>query len=1305
MRCLRSLPSILTVLFLCTGLIAQNPAVLPRIAGPVNDKSMVVLGGNVPTAARAEFDQGPALASTQLSNVRLVLARSSEQQAALDKFDVDLLDQSSPNYHQWLTPEQFGKLYGPADSDIAAIVAWLESNGVRVNPIAPGRTTIDFSGTVQQIEDMLHVSIHSFEINGEQFFANIDNPSIPAALAPVVSGVGHLNTIRPKPQHVAGQMGLFDKSSGKLQAVAQTSLRGPHAELTSPSNNSLYLVPGDAATIYNTPNSVLNANFASGASYSGTGVTIGIGGDSTVTAGIVGGYRTAFLGEASPTLPAVSYCGQQTAPPPAAQPTCSGSSLGLGIGTGDKDEAYLDMEIAGGLAPGAAIHYYASADLGGAIQAAINQNTVDIFSLSFGACELDLTTADNQTINGWWQQAATQGIAVTVSTGDDGSAACDQNPQSGSGIATGGLRVSGFASTPYNIAVGGTDFGPLLSAFGTYVNPSSSNATASLYRTAKSYIPEWTWNDSTTVNTTLSQNKPYHDPSTAATNIVAGSGGKSTCINNTTQWNLVSGTWVETRGTCNAGYAKPTWQRGTGVPSDSARDIPDISLMAGAGGDAAAWLVCTDYSGPNSSGVTVTADCTNQTDGHFYFFGFGGTSTSAPAFAGILALVQQGYGKGRLGQAAKNLYDLYNGSNASAIFHDVTIGNISVPCQTGTPDCSTNAAGNLFLTGYDTTAGYDLATGIGSVDATQLIKYWGSATGGEATTVTLAPANTTIARTSATAVDITVKGSASTGNPTGSVTLSSGSYSPAGQTLTASGADSGTAHFDIPANSLAKGTDTLTASYAGDTNYASQTGAATITVTGSAATVTVVPSTVNLNSGAALNVTTTVTGPAGAGTPSGTITLTGSGYTSTATALNAAGKATITIPAFTFNTAGPVTITASYSGDTGFDTATGTANVTVTKSTFTLSATDVTLTAGATTGNVSAITVTPAAGYTGTITLTAAVTSAPSGAVNLPTLVGSTVAVTDANPQEGTVTVGTAAATAARTGTSGTAWFRAAGGTALAAFLIFCAPLGFRRGRRILGLVLVLTAATFTAVGCGGGGGTPQNPQTSQKTTPTVTVTPTPTTVTTGTAVSVAISVSGGTQTPTGTVTLSGGGYSGTATTLANGAATISIPGTALSVGTDTLTATYSGDTNFNGATGTATVTVNAKPTPTVAVTASKTTFSSDTPISVGISVTGTGQTPTGSVTLTGGGFSSTATTLSNGTATINIPGNALSVGTDTLTVSYGGDSNFGTATGTLIVTVNPPKTTAGVYTITVTGTGNDAAHTTATSTFTLTVN
>ena len=128
-----------------TALLAQNSAVVPRITADVDESSLTTLRGNVPRLARAEFDQGEADPSTQLTHIRLVLSRSAEQQAALDSYLAQLQDKSSPNYHKWLTPEQFGQLYGPADSDIAALVAWLESYGFQVEPVSTGRTNIAFT--------------------------------------------------------------------------------------------------------------------------------------------------------------------------------------------------------------------------------------------------------------------------------------------------------------------------------------------------------------------------------------------------------------------------------------------------------------------------------------------------------------------------------------------------------------------------------------------------------------------------------------------------------------------------------------------------------------------------------------------------------------------------------------------------------------------------------------------------------------------------------------------------------------------------------------------------------------------------------------------------------------------------------------------------------------------------------------------------------------------------------------------------------------------------------------------------------
>jgi len=704
---------------LCSaGLLAQSPTAAPRIVSYVDESSRTTLKGNVPHLARAEFDQGEADAATQLTNMRLVLSRSSEQQAALDSYLAQLQDKSSPNYHKWLTPQQFGQLYGPADSDIAALVGWLQSHGFTVEPLSPGHTNIAFSGSVSQVEAAFHTSIHSFQTADAQFYSNTTDPQIPAALAGVVMGIAHLNTIRPRPHSVRGTPGQINPQAKRLEPANAASDTGPSPMLTS-GGDKLYIVPGDAATIYDTPNS-FNAAFTSGTSYNGYGVKIGIGGAATITASIVADYRSMFLGSSYATAPTLNYCTSSTScSTTPASPVCSGTQTSECYDNADDaGEAYLDTELSGGMAPGATIYYYASTDLNMGIEAALTADVVDIFSLSFGECEQDMSTGGNALINGWWKQAAGEGIAVTVSTGDSGSAGCDATLDSkGNNVtdAVAGLAVSGFASTPYNIAVGGTDFYALKNSFSTYAS-TSSGSSSTYYRTALKYIPESTWNESTTSDALLNANVPAG----SSGGIWAGSGGKSSCSTNTTTNSTV--------GNCTSGYSKPSWQTGTGVPSDGVRDIPDVSLMAGSGIDSAAWLVCT-----NGTYDSYTTNCTTQSNGEFYFEAYGGTSAAAPSFAGILAMVQQQTGS-RLGQAAQTLYALYNGSRAASVFHDVTVGNNSVPCTSATDgSCVKNTAGYYFESGYNTTTGYDLATGLGSVDATQLVNYWSSTSGSSAT--------------------------------------------------------------------------------------------------------------------------------------------------------------------------------------------------------------------------------------------------------------------------------------------------------------------------------------------------------------------------------------------------------------------------------------------------------------------------------------------------------------------------------------------------------------------------------------------
>jgi subtilase family serine protease len=1154
MRCLRFLSflAVLGVLVQPSISTGQSTQAAPRITAPVNESSLVTLTGNVSSRARAEFDLGAASPSTQLSHVRLMLSRTSAQEAALNKYLADLQDKSSPNYHKWLTPAQFGKLYGPADSDIAAIVAWLQSQGLRVDGVSSGRTNIAFSGSVAQIERALHTSIHSYQANGEQFFSNNSNPKIPAALAGVVSGVARLNTIRPRPQHVTGQSGKYDPSTHRLKAAQPSPARRQRAEYTTGSGTTddpylLFMVPGDAATIYDTPNS-LNANFATGTGTTGSGVTIGVGGDAVIQSSTVAKYRNLFLGDAN--LPIITNVDGTTS-------------------TVDTDEAYIDTELAGGLAPGATIHFYTASTLDVAIEQMLADNSVDIFSLSFGECELFLTNAENALINGWWQQAATQGIAVTVATGDDGSAGCDINSPTDA-MASNGLMVSGYASTPFDIAVGGTDLIGLLdqTAFPTYVLPPTdpkANAAATLYRTALQYIPESTWNDSTATDGIFDNNTVFTDPN-VGTNINAGSGGSSNCSTNTST--------DATVGACISGYVKPAWQTGIGVSTtDGVRDIPDISLMSGAGGDNAAWLVCTDEPWPDATTNTMPANCALQTDGSFPFFGFGGTSTAAPAFAGILALAQQSYDKGRLGQAAKQLYDLYNGPAAASIFNDITVGNNSVYCASGSLNCVMNSAGSLFLTGYDTTIGYDLATGLGSVDVTQLIAYWGTATGDSPVKVTVT-APSTVNTITDLSVSVAVTDPANLGTPTGRVSISGGGYVAPLPAVTLDG--SGNATLTIKAGKLTAGTDTLTVIYNGDTTdttYSVGTGTASVTVSKVASSLTVTPASASTSPSASLVVNGTVSGAGPK--PTGTVTLTSGSYTSPAATLTA-GNYSITIPPNSLALGSSVGLTVNYSGDNIYNTSTGSGSVTVPG--FTLSATPLSFTAGASTGNASTVTVTPVGGYTGTITLTAAVTSAPAGAQSAPTLTGSTVAITNGSAQTGTITVATTPIPSYVRASGNIAWFKAAGGTTILGLLFFFLPLGTRRGRKILSLIALVFAVGFTIAGCGGGGSSSGGGG-GGKTTPSVTVSPAKGVIATTDILSVAVSVSGGTSTATGTVTLSSGSYKSSATTLASGAATISVPANSLSVGTQTLTASYSGDSNFNTATGTGSVKVGAPAT------------------------------------------------------------------------------------------------------------------------------
>jgi subtilase family serine protease len=377
--------------------------------------------------------------------------------------------------------------------------------------------------------------------------------------------------------------------------------------------------PGDFATIYNVT-SLWNQGF------DGKGQSIAIVAQSNIQLSDVTNFRAQFgLPVNNPQIIIVP-----------------GSNPGI---TSAEVEADLDVEWAGAIAKNATINLVVAKTAGQAALYVINNNVAPIVSVSFGLCESSLGPAATQAFGSLWQQAAAQGMSVFVSSGDSGSAGCD-NPNS-SLIAQTGLGVNGLASSPNNVAVGGTRFND---------NPVYWNKTNNFFNlsSARGYIPENVWNDGL-------------------------------------------GLW-STGGGVSAFWPQPSWQVGLGVPAADPgtttghhRYLPDISLAASVYG-----------------GYVI------REEGHLGFVG--GTSASTPAFAGIMAIINQMTGQTN-GNPNPRLYAIAN--QFPSIFHDVTTGSNAVPCAPGSVACS-----NGLTIGYPATVGYDLATGWGSVDAYALAHAW-----------------------------------------------------------------------------------------------------------------------------------------------------------------------------------------------------------------------------------------------------------------------------------------------------------------------------------------------------------------------------------------------------------------------------------------------------------------------------------------------------------------------------------------------------------------------------------------------------
>ena len=681
---------------------AGSPTAASRIVQVIDEAKLVQLVGQTHPLALPKYDLGAVPDSFPMEHMFLQLRRSPEQEETLERSIDDLQDPHSSNYHQWLTADELGEKFGPAQQDIDTVVQWLSSHGLQVNGVYKSGLTIDVSGTAGTVRDAFHTEIHKYNVNGHQHIANASDPEIPAALAPVVAGVVSLHDFMPKSQAIKPRKNFSFNCKGCPDGFDDVEL---------------YLeAPADFATIYN-----VTPLYTAKKPLTGKGQTIVVLEDSDANPADVAKFRKSFgLSSYSGTFALI-------------HPGTGCSDPGK---NGDEFEAALDAEWAGAVAPDASVEMASCADtatnFGGFIAA---QSLLDlktppqIISLSYLECEADIGPGPdgNGYIKGLWQQAAGEGVSVFVAAGDNGAAGCDDfDTQT---YAVGGIAANGLGSTPYDVAVGGTDF---LDTFEGTNSTYWSTSNSPTGKSAKSYIPEMPWDDSCASNILFS--------------FLGYKNGVSSCNSS------VGSSFLDIVGGSGAPsfvYSKPSWQKGiVGIPNDGKRDLPDVSLFASNGFWNQAILVC--MSDAKQGGAPC--DYSNPLDA----FGNagGGTSFATPQFASIQALINQKKG-GPQGNPAPILYDLAkaefgsssdpntgkldecnasqgNRVSSSCIFHDVTVGNNDVPCY-GTNNCyptSGNSYGVLSTSdsklevAYPAQTGWDFTTGLGSVNVTNLVNSW-----------------------------------------------------------------------------------------------------------------------------------------------------------------------------------------------------------------------------------------------------------------------------------------------------------------------------------------------------------------------------------------------------------------------------------------------------------------------------------------------------------------------------------------------------------------------------------------------------
>lgn len=861
-----------------------------RIAGAIDSSHGAALQKSLHPKAQAKYDEGAVEPSFRLDSIVIFFSPSPAQQKALDQLVAQQQDPSSPNYHKWLTPAQYAGRFGLSQNDLSKITAWLESEGFTVQQVGAGHNHVIVTGTAASVQSAFKTEIHRYNVEGEEHFANSTPIMIPAAIEGVVSGIIGVNNFRP---HSASRL----RMGSRLPHPNYYGGSSTDTELVN------YLAPADVNTIYDVPSNL-----------NGTGQSLAIIGETDVFLNDINDFRGPF------GLPTISCSGTNSTtslitscsdphfkyvlylPSGATDPGKPDS-----VQEGDIGEADLDLEWSGAVAPDAQIIFVNAPDPSGngvydSLTYAIDNTVAHVISMSYGNCE-----AESVSLESLLEQAVSQGITIMNSAGDSGAAGCDGNPPGNNPTppyegAANGLAVNYPASSVYVVAAGGTGISLADDSFPspatTYWGTSNGTTGTEGYGgTAKGYIPETAWNDDVAFAELCtsgdigdpSQNSFCYPPSGGGAGVLItsaqtaqedywvsqGGGGGSNCFTQNT-----------TTGECISGFSQPSWQSGLtvqGAPT-GVRWVPDISLLASP--NLPGYIYCTPEN-PDAATPDYTSTCASGIATAVSNFSIvGGTSASSPIFAAIVALLNQSLntpsGSG-LGDIHKTLYTIAAEANhGNGAFQPVTNGNNQVYCQPGTPanqpsaiQCPAGASDGpigYLASNADTNTGYNLVTGLGSVDVAKFVSAWAASQASFALSASAINPTTVAAGNSVTAT-ITVAPSSGS-NFSGTVSFScanqtgiSCSFSP---TTVTGGSGPTTVTISVAAN-VAAGATSVTVTGTSGSVSANTTVGFTVTASSQTFTITsnIASGTISVKQGQTAQVNLTISSTNGFTTTSG----------------------------------------------------------------------------------------------------------------------------------------------------------------------------------------------------------------------------------------------------------------------------------------------------------------------------------------------------------------------------------------------------------------------------------------------------